>query len=417
MKNTHRKTFSDRYAMLHEQQVLDYLNQRHAPVPKVIVSHLEQSYLDMDHGGKDLQAWIQDTRPSPQSLSKALSLAVQAAMRVAELGVWHVDIALRNFVIQDAENSEPTVLLIDFSNAISQQFPLQKPLWMLPTAQQHPLLRQSLILDWQAFYARHQLPSPTHWDQAFDVPVKLYQEDWTCGLQVEAISNRWCILAHSLGQMILQVQSNLDATAQTAHRTWAPLLDLRDDPLARQRLEQCLHLLAGSPIFEQSTPRPHMTADRMGMAAIGESPAPHDPHPKKTLSLATRQRGSLRWLGHAFNLAVIGLGWLLIDAIYTVHGLILSWLSWLGIATALLGTAIGMMGILVSRHRYRWWSLMLLTQPAAQALLWLEMWALGLPTFNLGIVAACASVSVVLTLACRMHKQVGSEIQTKASVH
>lgn len=402
MNPTHRKNFSDRYAMLHEQQVLDYLNQRHAPVPKVIVSHLEQSYLEMSHGGMDLQVWINATKPPFGDLCKALSLAIQAAMQVAELGVWHVDIALRNFVIHGTEGGQqPTVWLIDFANAISDQFPLQKPLWMLPAAHQHPQLQHHLMLDWQAFYARHQLPAPADWHQTFDVPLSLYREDWTTGLQVEAIPNRWCLLAHGIGQMGLQLQEVLPFPSEHRQIAWLQLLSLDNDALARRALEQCMQQLGDAASSDQNTPRP-----RAKEATASPQMPPRPAAPPKNIEPATTDRTGIpfRWLAHAMNLLCISFGWLLIDAVYTRYGIVLSWLSWLAIVGALLGIGLGLIGALGSRHRRAWWTLALLVQPGMQSLMWFESWVLRIPPLPLAALGACLILSTILALSLTRQK-------------
>jgi hypothetical protein len=397
MTAIHRKSFADRYTMLHEQQVLDYLNQRHAPVPQVIISHLEQSYLEMSHGGTDLQAWIHETQPPHSELSRALSLAIQAAMQVAELGVWHVDIALRNFVIHDVQNGQhPTVWLIDFANTISDQFPLQKPLWMLPAAHQHSQLQQCLTLDWQAFYARHQLPQPDNWHQVFDVPMSLYREDWTTDLHVERIPNRWCLLAHGIGQMGLQLQKDIGFSPDHRQIGWAQLLNLDNETLAKRRLEQCLLQSGVLPGSDQSTPRPRATV------STGPSPEPPSQAPETRKAAGPTSTGrtgrSFHWVTLGLNLLFISLGWLLIDAVYTRYGIVLSWLSWLAILGAMVGSGVSLICALASRHPRPWWALALLVQPITQSWLCLESWVLHIPTFALTTIGGCLAISTALTL-------------------
>jgi hypothetical protein len=410
MNPIHRKSFHDRYAMLHEQQVLDYLNQRHAPVPQVILSHLEQSYLEMSHGGADLQAWIRDTAPSPRALSQALALAIRAAMQVAELGVWHLDIALRNFMLHGTESGRaPTVWMIDFANAISDQFPLQKPLWMLPAPHQHLQLQCSLTQDWQAFYARHALSPPEDWQQAFDVPLRNYREDWTSGLQVERIPNRWCILAHGIGQMGLQMHNEMPS-ALTLHPTaWQDLLNLDQDARAKERLVQCLRQCDEAPDSHVHTPRP-----RAGHAAPMPPVTPPRPQPAQPTPPAPSPlhipaftppaptgpaHPALRWAVHTVNIGIIGLGWLMMDVVYTRQGIVLSRLSWLAILVAVVGTSLGGLGTMVSRNRHAWWTLALCSHLASQTLLLLELWVLRVPLFTLDALGACLAMGTALTLS------------------
>jgi hypothetical protein len=415
---THRKTFSDRYALLHEQQVLDYLSQRRAPVPKVILSHLEQYYLEMSDGGVDLQVWIRDSGASSTQVAQALSLAIRAAIQVAELGVWHVDIALRNFVVQGMDcGGAPTVWLIDFANAISDQFPLQKPLWMLPAPHQHPQLQRSLTLDWQAFYARHALPPPADWHQAFDVPLSLYREDWTSGLQIERIQNRWCILAHGIGHMGLLMQEEMPQAFALPAPAWPGLMNLDDDARARQRLEEAFRELEaayGAGVSSTSTPRPRASTEMppspsspVALVQPVNATEPTAPAPRTTPIQAQVPfiiaRPARRRVAQILNLCLITLGWLMVDAVYTRLGIVLSWLSWLAVLGALLGPALGGLLALTSQRRAGW-ALALLSQLAAQTMMLLELWALRAPLLTLGAIGGCLAISGSVSLLLAIFK-------------
>jgi 1,4-dihydroxy-2-naphthoyl-CoA synthase len=62
------------------------------------------------------------------------------------------------------------------------------------------------------------------------------------------------------------------------------------------------------------------------------------------------------------NLGLITLGWLLVDAVYTRQGIVLSWLSWLAVLGAVLGSALGGILALASRQGRGGWTLALLSQ-------------------------------------------------------
>ena len=111
-----------------------------------------------------------------------------------------------------------------------------------------------------------------------------------------------------------------------------------------------------------------------------------------------RVRPAGRWAAQVLNLGLITLGWLMVDAVYTRQGIVLSWLSWLAVLGAVLGAALGGLLALASRQRRAGWTLALLSQVAAQALMLLELWALRLPLFTLGVVGACVALSAGLTL-------------------
>jgi tRNA A-37 threonylcarbamoyl transferase component Bud32 len=131
----YRKQFASRYEHAREQQILEYLGQRQGPVPPVVLSHTEDGYLDMHHGGTNLHQWLTASQVNTPTALQVLANALSALISTSQLGVWHIDIALRNFVVQDrGERDAPRVWLIDFGNAICPHFALQKPLWMLPHA-------------------------------------------------------------------------------------------------------------------------------------------------------------------------------------------------------------------------------------------------------------------------------------------
>ena len=413
MSHSYRKTFSDRYAMLHEQQILDYLNQRNAPVPKVKLSHMDDSYLEMTHGGMNLSTWIQTTQPGFIASSHALAQAIEAVLDVARLWVWHVDIALRNFVIQEANDGySPKVLLIDFSNSFSPRFPLQKPLWMLPTPLQHPQLRQSLILDWQAFYARHLIPPPERWDQIFEVPMTLYQEDWSTGLNVESMQNPWCVISHGIGQMILQDKSGWREILQSHSYNWTELLDLDDDYLAMERLQFCMDQLRNPSQFDSSTPRPQISTltsiqvkshDEVQqinhLTSHDELQLISDVNQRSSTQHALSQNMPKVWwheLRVMFSIALVVVGWVMFDVIYTIFWYPLSWLSWTGIGFALVGTIWALWFFFFSDKRKRSWVFGIWIHEFALSLLLIDAWLLHMPVLFLVLIFACLIVSTVL---------------------
>jgi hypothetical protein len=98
-------------------------------------------------------------------------------------------------------------------------------------------------------------------------------------------------------------------------------------------------------------------------------------------------------------LGLLGLGWLMMDAVYTRQGIVLSWLSWLAFLVALVSTALGGLATLASRHRQAWWTVVLCSHLAGQALLLLELWVLRVPLFTLGALGACLATDTSLTLS------------------
>lgn len=213
MTNTYRKEFPDsaggEYAQSREYQFLDLLNQLNASVPEVHSNNTKERYIEMAYAGVNLSDWLKELTSSAQSQSQAfytLQQSLKIATDLAKLDVWHLDLALRNFVVNQAINSSHIeVCLIDFSLAVSKRFPLEKPLFMLPDErQQHPILYEAIKQDWQQFFHRNELAIPVKYDFLMEIPMGVYKADWSASLNVDRISQPWCVIAHSLGSMFCQ---------------------------------------------------------------------------------------------------------------------------------------------------------------------------------------------------------------------
>ena len=213
MTNTYRKEFPDsaggEYAQSREYQFLDLLNQLNASVPEVHSNNTKERYIEMAYAGVNLRDWLKELTSSAQSQSQAfytLQQSLKIAIDLAKLDVWHLDLALRNFVVKQAINSSHIeVCLIDFSLAVSKRFPLEKPLFMLPDErQQHPILYEAIKQDWQQFFHRNELAVPVKYDFLMEIPMGVYKADWIASLNVDRISQPWCVIAHSLGNMLSQ---------------------------------------------------------------------------------------------------------------------------------------------------------------------------------------------------------------------
>ena len=213
MTNTYRKEFPDsaggEYAQSREYQFLDLLNQLNASVPEVHSNNTKERFIEMAYAGVNLRDWLKELTSSAQGQSQAfhaLKQSLKIATDLAKLDVWHLDLALRNFVVKQAFNSSHIeVCLIDFSLAVSKRFPLEKPLFMLPEQrQQHPILYEAIKQDWQQFFHRNELAVPVKYDFLMEIPMGVYKADWSASLNVDRISQPWCVIAHSLGSMFSQ---------------------------------------------------------------------------------------------------------------------------------------------------------------------------------------------------------------------
>ena len=213
MTNTYRKEFPDsaggEYAQSREYQFLDLLKQLNASVPEVHSNNTKERFIEMAYAGVNLRDWLKELTSSAQGQSQAfhaLKQSLKIATDLAKLDVWHLDLALRNFVVKQAINSSQIeVCLIDFSLAVSKRFPLEKPLFMLPDErQQHPILYEAIKQDWQQFFHRNELAVPVKYDFLMEIPMGVYKADWSASLNVDRISQPWCVIAHSLGNMLSQ---------------------------------------------------------------------------------------------------------------------------------------------------------------------------------------------------------------------
>lgn len=430
MPGIYRKQFASRYEHAREQQILEYLGQRQGPVPPVVLSHAEDGYLDMHHGGTNLHQWLTAGQASTPMALHVVAHALSALITTAQLGVWHIDIALRNFVVQDSGKSgPPRVWLIDFGNAICPHFALQKPLWMLPHAEQHPELQKALIEDWQGFYQRHQLTPPADWHAPFDVSKKMYDEDWSQGLQVESVALRWCITAHGAAQMLLQAAPLMPGLPDLLHRHFLDLRHLQDEADAQSRLTLCLNALhhASAPPDTPDagqTPRPRMAPlEREREPERPSSPykpnipnTPNTPfaatplHTDPTTGAAPPQAGTVsaaatpmakadrRWLSGASALCM-AVGWWVLDVGYTAQGQAISWLTMVVAGLATLSFLVGVLGWLRRAHTPSWWGRSLWLQVACQWVLVLELWVFGMPVGTLwamGLAPAMAMLALML---------------------
>lgn len=406
----YRKNFSSRYELLREHQILEYLGQRQAPVPPVVMSHAEMIYLDMHHGGPDLKEWLSSSVLTARDVTEALAQAIDALIKTARLNVWHFDVALRNFVVHEQPNStNSSVWLIDFGNAICPHFTLQKPLWMRPHFNQHPLLQAAIIKDWQQFFERHSLVQPPDWHTSFDIPNQLYQDDWTTNLEVEALPQKWCVVAHATGQMLISA-----ALAQPSFLDrWLPkfhgLLNLKDEALAQQTMVAVLHNLSHRPhesVDHDKTPRPRA---QPSTAVVNPPPVytPSEQAPIVTTTVEKKQRSHhtflpLRLLAIG---ALLGLGWWMLDIGYSTRGQALTPLTTGTVIGVLLSTLVGAVGCLVSAQKSRWIIRSMWVHVLGQALLIFELWIFGMDLRALSILTVAPLIAVILLVLQRLSKQ------------
>ena len=251
------KDFQDRYSLLREHQILDYLNQRRAPVPVVLLCDIEACTLEMSHEGESLQSWVNEHREEREKFNRAMLSCSKSLLLLSELGIWQIDVALRNFVIKhDVNSNQPSIKSIDFSNAIADNFKLQKPIWILPHAGLHPQLNAAIKNDWSNFCKRHNIALPSQWNADFVIPLSIYQKDWTENLFAESIQCPFAILCHAIAINLLNQVNLTTVTIESWQYDLANLLNLDDDEVARERLDKVLDKITIDLQRTGATPRP-----------------------------------------------------------------------------------------------------------------------------------------------------------------
>ena len=259
------KTFQDDYLLSRELQILTDLGQRGAPVPRVLSTNHEARTITMTHGGPSLADVLQalpDRRGERLAwLHQHGPAIVDAITAICRHGVFHLDLACRNILIT---HGRP--VLIDFGLALCSRFPLQKPLWVTPSATlHHPDLITALEADWQAFFsantalrAQYQAagrPYPPRLDDAFELPASAYSAYWPTKLQANELSEPLLLVAYSAGHLLQEISTRLALGGSEAESLAA----------------LCRLLTARS---ERRSPAERFAWVRTGLTALGSTPRP-----------------------------------------------------------------------------------------------------------------------------------------------
>ena len=282
MTETHFKSFRDRYEQSREYFFLDLLNRIDASVPQIYKNDVQNKRIEMEYVGSNLQTYLSRLSPKSENSQLIFSIVKQVLDVCLILGnknIWHMDLALRNFTIQENEmHLSPKVFLIDFSLAVSPHFPLQKPLWLrTDEVAQHPLFRQAIVSDWRNFFLRNQLPVPASFGNDLEISIQSYDADFSSKFAVESLELNWCVMAHSLGAMFLKMADHVSLHSHPLNLILehaASLLNIYDDREACAQLER-MRLFVGH-VSSEDTPKPGIRFDK-------EFP---DSTPKPTIKLA-----------------------------------------------------------------------------------------------------------------------------------
>ncbi len=401
------KRFDDRYTQSREYQFLDVLNQLHAAVPAVFSNDTQLGQIRMAHAGVTLHEWLLALPAAATGQSQALNALHQAlsvSRSVARMDVWHFDLAFRNFMVEQTNAlASPSVRLIDFSLAISSRFPVQKPLWMRPDAmQQHPALHAAITEDWRQFFRRNQLSEPPSYDGEFDIPMTAYRADWCNDLAVDRITQRWCVIAHSLGLLLIQSTQFSCLSAEMRMQVDArgrSLMHLATESQAELALEDSLQWLSSQ--FSAPTPRP-----RAQVTQAAQAPAQSvlkTPRDISTSNNAPPPAPMLSRIRLLMSVVLIGLGYVLTDALYTAHHLHVTAYTAVVVLVTLALSAILLVSMLFSEHRGRLVNRLSQAQGLALLALALEIWTQRVP----GAWPAGIAVLGVILLMLRLEVKQG----------
>ena len=274
--NYYVKKFQESYSLSREAELIQYLNQRGAQVPKLISTHPKGNVIKMQYVGKSLLDIFNsniEKKINEIKVLKILRESVNIGHEISNLEVWHYDLALRNFTFLETQESiSRSVFLIDFSAAISPLYLLQKPLWLRPdTRLHHKELIQALEKDWTDFFKKNFLDVPKIIDNEFTIPIEKYNNYWNSQLNVQKLKNPVCVIAHSLGVMInnflsiysepmpQEKKNKLDNLKKIA----LELKNLRSSIVAYDRINKSLDsldlIIKELEISSSETPRPRIS--------------------------------------------------------------------------------------------------------------------------------------------------------------
>lgn len=353
-KLSHTKFFDEPYLFNREAQILADLYQRAAPVPRVLSMDHVQKSLTMDHDGTSLESVITDLSQSPSVhkawLSRLLTPLIQTVAEVCEQDVFHLDLACRNFLVNQLEHSEPQIKIIDFGLALCTRLPLQKPLWVIPDSKlHHPRLVKAAAEDWRIFfqdskqaaaiYHQKNLATPAQFvDRPFDIPLAAYEAYWPRTVVSDSLGQRWCLVCHSFAALLEELSRRLlipNGERQFLLEQAAMLRNLQEDSVAKERLLA----IPLSSARMGGTPRP----GRFDSSKPRAEPASERPPLRFLLTLS--------WLYRPIAISILLSNYFYIDTKYQAHQLILSDLGFYTALTSLVVSALAIMSLFSSRFQ------------------------------------------------------------------
>jgi len=403
------KKFTDAYSLSREYFFLDMLNQYGAPVPKVFQNNSEKLEIEMQFAGVDMHSWLHGLDFSNKNqfyALKALFKALESVKKVSDLGVWHLDLAFRNFLIDTQNSSEPNVYIIDFSLAISSQLPLQKPLWIRPDSNlHHPDLKEAVVSDWTNFFVKANLSVPMSFEQSFDIPLNYYSQIWLNSLHADSLSKPWCVISHSLGVLLQDASNALVFDKKISAKLnifGSQLKNLTSDQTAFKVFNDVLNFIQSQTI--EGTPRPTVVySTSMPKIISTQSSVKSDEILDiKFVSLASSNNKIIYpYLAVLFLISIV---YVTIDSIIWKYKIVLSnFTLWSIIFVALLSGIFILLGIFIRKKR-RWFLNILALQSLIFLVIAFDFWV----NYRLNLVSLIVSFfSLSLTIfILYIHKKI-----------
>jgi len=202
------------YWLSREESILTYLHQRNAKVPRVDIKNLTQKSLLMQDVGNSL--FIEFTNSNRTNefdyINQQILQSIKALVEIFNLGVLHLDIALRNIATPGKGND--SIYILDFVHCLSAANKLQKPLPLLPVEKlHHPMLYKALKQDWEAYFNYFDKPQPIL-DKSLELSNQEFSAYWSNSINVQALSSQLAILCHGIGNLLDEVAKNFLTSPQ-----------------------------------------------------------------------------------------------------------------------------------------------------------------------------------------------------------
>lgn len=194
------------YWLSREEAILSYLYQRKASVPKVQLKNLLNNELVLENVGYSLAELLSNNKDRFYDQNTIIAVALNAIIALEEifnLGVLHLDIALRNIATPNLRSEK--VFILDFSHSLSLHNKLQKPIPLIPTeGLHHPLLINSLSIDWKNYFSHFSINNQKI-DSTLVISDEEFTEYWPQSLSIQDLSTNKAVLCHGIANLLHEI--------------------------------------------------------------------------------------------------------------------------------------------------------------------------------------------------------------------